>query len=114
MPFGKYQGYDLADIPTSYLRWLVEHVDLYGELADEVEAELAARACAQRQVSAAGGLAIQVAPEDVPLVREIIERGYKAAVRVHHPDAGGNAEIMKRLNILADSLRSQLADVEVI
>lgn len=27
MPFGKYIGQDLEDIPSSYLRWLAENCD---------------------------------------------------------------------------------------
>ena len=36
MPFGKYQGYELEEIPKSYLQWISEHLDLYGELREAI------------------------------------------------------------------------------
>ena len=30
MSFGKYKGRDINDIPLSYLRWLIENVDILG------------------------------------------------------------------------------------
>lgn len=32
MPFGKHKGTELEDIPLDYLEWLVDNVDLHGEL----------------------------------------------------------------------------------
>lgn len=37
MPFGKYRGEYLGDIPKKYLQWLYDNVELYGELAEAVE-----------------------------------------------------------------------------
>lgn len=36
MPFGQYKGEELLDIPTEYLEWLYENVELYGDLEQEV------------------------------------------------------------------------------
>ena len=36
MPFGKYQGFDLEEIPREYLEWIAENLDLYGELREAV------------------------------------------------------------------------------
>jgi hypothetical protein len=36
MPFGKYQGRDLEEIPKDYLNWIAEHIDLYGPLREAV------------------------------------------------------------------------------
>jgi len=36
MPFGKYEGHEIDDIPLDYLDWLAENCDLYGRLRDEV------------------------------------------------------------------------------
>lgn len=27
MPWGKYKGYDIEDLPTDYLKWLAENCD---------------------------------------------------------------------------------------
>ena len=36
MPFGKYKGYDLEEIPQDYLQWIADNIDLYGELRKAV------------------------------------------------------------------------------
>jgi uncharacterized protein (DUF3820 family) len=37
MPFGKYKGEQLLDIPVSYLEWIYDNVELRGDLAAGVE-----------------------------------------------------------------------------
>jgi hypothetical protein len=108
MPFGKHCGEDIADIPTGYLRWLRDNTDLYGELADEVEAELDRRLFNQRQESSQQSDSTFFKP----FLREVVEHGYKAAARVHHPDAGGSVATMQRLNALVQFLRTQLDKME--
>jgi hypothetical protein len=36
MPFGKYKGVEVEDIPRSYLVWIEANVPLRGNLAEEV------------------------------------------------------------------------------
>lgn len=43
MPFGKHKGELLEDIPTDYLRWLLESCELRQDLEMEVENQLALR-----------------------------------------------------------------------
>ena len=47
MSFGKHKGEPLADIPRSYLRWLLDQDWLYDpgkeKLVEEIEAECATR-----------------------------------------------------------------------
>ena len=40
MPFGKYQGFELEEIPRSYLQWLADNLDLYGDLRTAIFDEL--------------------------------------------------------------------------
>jgi hypothetical protein len=40
MLFGKYQDYEISEIPKSYLQWLANTVDLYGPLREAVFDEL--------------------------------------------------------------------------
>jgi uncharacterized protein (DUF3820 family) len=37
MPFGKYKGEQLLDIPVTYLEWIYDNVDLRGDLAAGVK-----------------------------------------------------------------------------
>jgi uncharacterized protein (DUF3820 family) len=37
MPFGKYQGKQLANVPPEYLVWLYENANVYGELKDYIK-----------------------------------------------------------------------------
>ncbi len=39
----------------------------------------------------------------------VIEASYRALPRLHHPDAGGNAEHMKRLNAARDALKERVS-----
>lgn len=41
MPFGKYKGMDLVDVPVHYLEWLVEQEWLFDDLRIEIESYLA-------------------------------------------------------------------------
>lgn len=123
MPFGKHCGEDIADIPTGYLRWLRDNADLYGELADEVQAELDRRLFNQhhqssRQSHSASSVrpmkrgCIHIDPAEISLLREIVERGYKVSAHVYHPDTGGSVAMMQRLNALVQFLRTQLDKME--
>lgn len=38
MPFGKHKGELLVDIPGSYLRWVLDNLDINGSLRDDIEA----------------------------------------------------------------------------
>ena len=36
MPFGKYKGQELTEIPPDYLEWVTKNLTLTGDLADEI------------------------------------------------------------------------------
>ena len=40
MPFGRYFGVTIEDLPDGYLRWLHTGASLYGDLRAAVDAEL--------------------------------------------------------------------------
>lgn len=122
MRFGKYIGADIADIPTSYLRWLCDKPGLYGELADEVEAELDRRLIDQGQQSSQSHSTfftpfaepgwVHFDPADVSLFLEVVEHGYRVCARARQADAGGCVAKMQRLNLLVEVLRTQLTRME--
>ena len=43
LDFGKHDGEDMEQVPTSYLAWIVEHLDSRPDVVEEAEAELAYR-----------------------------------------------------------------------
>jgi hypothetical protein len=51
------------------------------------------------------GDGIRVAPAERELFVELVSAGYRSLAQRHHPDHGGDAEKMKQLNSLAETLR---------
>lgn len=41
MPFGKYKGEELENIPPDYLEWCLENCDMRPALAEEMQNQLA-------------------------------------------------------------------------
>jgi hypothetical protein len=110
MPFGKYSGRPLAEIPTDYLSWLLS-VELRPWLRDAVASEYKRRIDEyDREYTPppppASG--IRIRPEELPLARRLVEAGYRSLARLMHPDKGGDVREMQRLNALAESVRTQI------
>ena len=40
MPFGKYKGVKIENIPSDYLEWILENVTLRDTLQDEINAQI--------------------------------------------------------------------------
>jgi uncharacterized protein (DUF3820 family) len=40
MPFGKFQGVEIEEIPKDYLQWVANNLDLYGDLRTAIFDEL--------------------------------------------------------------------------
>lgn len=84
MPFGKYRGVEVADLPKSYLQWLWANVELRGPLEAEVARALHG-------------------PDYCDAPPEVIEPGkvkkvYRELAVKWHPDHGGSNEAMAALN----------------
>jgi hypothetical protein len=89
MPFGKYRGYEVEEIPINYLEWLWENVELYGQLENEV-----------------GDIVEGVPPFLVPGASENhIKNVYRRMARKWHPDHGGNKEAMQAINEFYEELQ---------
>ena len=113
MPFGKYLGEELSQLPLEYLQWLAENVDLYGRLRQAVERELRNRQTYWRRQAAeppppVDGVSVRVERGDTALFREMVDAGFKALARKHHPDVGGDTATMQHVNRVAERLRQQL------
>jgi hypothetical protein len=108
MPFGKYCGYYLSDIPSDYIRWLRTLDNMRGRLRAAVEEEWRTRQwnTKEAQNDYAGG---ELDAADRALLAELIRAGYRALAFKYHPDRGGDVRVMQQLNQLMERLRETLA-----
>jgi hypothetical protein len=111
MPFGKYREQLLTEIPSDYLEWVLEEVNPRPGLRAAIEQELDSRRDKKE-------------PDDWKLIAQAFQNGRhalskelerlvtdwqrEASMRFHPDKAGGNLEIMKCINGLADQLRRKL------
>jgi hypothetical protein len=80
MPFGKFKGWALAELPDDYLRWLVSLDDLREPLRSAVVSEWTGRF---RGPST--GALVPIPSEAVPVADALVTAGYRALALQHHP-----------------------------
>jgi hypothetical protein len=100
MPFGKFKGHAVDDLPRDDLEWLADNVALREPLASAVQEALGGGS-----LTKTGDLP----PELKPVVSEIVSQGYRTLAQKCHPDAGGDHRQMIRLNQARDWLRKVAA-----
>jgi hypothetical protein len=83
MPFGKYRGEYVADLPEGYLRWLWETVDLREPLLSAVRSALEGVSDHQPE-----------AVNDSSFVHQV----YRRLSKKWHPDHGGSNAAMAAIN----------------
>lgn len=91
MPFGRYKGCPVRDLPEDYLKWLYRNVKLRGPLQSEV-------------------LRALHEPDYCDAPPEVIEPGkvkkvYRELALKWHPDRGGSTEAMKAVNEFYERLQ---------
>jgi Putative quorum-sensing-regulated virulence factor len=86
MRFGKYKGYEVADLPRPYLEWLLG-------VAREPLLSAVRRALGEEKPAARA-----ISPAVKAMAREIVSQGYRSLAQKHHPDRGGNHEDMVLVN----------------
>jgi hypothetical protein len=102
MPFGRYRGWPLDELPDDYLSWVFSLDDLREPLRSAVEREWRAR-------FGYSTTALVPLPRDaVPVADELVTAGYRALTRQHHPDAGGDHRTMTLVNTAVAWLRRQV------
>jgi hypothetical protein len=110
MPFGKFAGCALSELPDSYLQWLGS-IELRPPLKEAVDREIATR-ISRDGARRAFGITPTTPQVDRTTVEEIIGAGLRVLAKRHHPDVtGGDGEEMKRINLAASWLREIVANV---
>lgn len=91
MPFGKYKGCEVSNLPKPYLDWLYHNVELRGLLEVEV-----ARALLGPSYY-----------DDTPQVIETgkVKKIYRELALKWHPDRGGSVSAMQAVNEFYELLR---------
>lgn len=91
IPFGKHRGQSVADLPTSYLAWLLEECDLKNNnLKEEIRNTLYFRM-----------KVLNVIPDALPDVKNV----YRKLSMKYHPDRGGSVAAMQAINDFKDALQ---------
>jgi hypothetical protein len=112
MPFGKYKGTEIAELPSDYLLWMLALDDLREPLRSAVLREAVRR---NEEVPIAlkhNVVAINLKPEELQLARRLFDAGYKTLARALHPDLGGDVQQMQDLNLFAENVRQQFVTLE--
>ena len=122
--FGAHKYKRLEQVPTSYLQWMLKGLDgLEDDERRQVAAELFARDIKANARTANGerrhqrqeqqrrpftqpsaNLPAGITPD---VILNIIAAGRQTLAKRLHPDAGGDVQAMKRVNVAADFLEQQ-------
>ena len=93
MHFGKYYGYEISEIPFSYLRWLYENVELQPDLEEAVLHAMEAAAPPRRGEGPKA------------LMTSELRKVYRQLALKYHPDHGGSDMAMRAVNEFYESLK---------
>jgi hypothetical protein len=103
MPFGKFRGTCLRDLPGDYLLWL-RGLELREPLRTHVAREHARR----RHARASSAPQPQLSPAQRAVAVQIVTAGFRTLARERHPDHGGAHDDMLVLIAARDALASLL------
>lgn len=106
MPFGQFRGQPITKLPPSYLLWLLDNIHGQPSLLAKVWTVLADYL--EGHDAATGTIHGGQTPPCSQNYEAIIRAWHREQSLKHHPDHGGNIEVMTALNHLADSLRAAL------
>ena len=102
MPFGKYQGQGLDEIPRDYLEWLLDagirSKRLRQAITDELDRRASDRRSHSRGTQPPPPNKITIPDEHKPFIDEIVRSGYRTASKRCHPDHGGSGDQFRALH----------------
>jgi hypothetical protein len=101
LPFGRFKGQYVADLPDHYLAWIATQDWVKDPLRAAIIEEYESRACQH-----SNNQRYLLLPSAAVAAECIIESGYRQQARKLHPDVGGDHERMLALNSAVDWLRS--------
>lgn len=104
VPFGKYRGRRVKDLPDHYVRWLFSQDWLEEPLRGSIEAEWDYRFHERDNRHPQRLLTGEVQE----LASEIVDSGFRALAKKFHPDCGGSHETMIKLISAKDVLEAIL------
>jgi hypothetical protein len=92
LKFGKYRDSDIQDVPSEYLSFLIASAR---ETVESCQAELDRRELVEQA--------------QMPMIRRLVESGYKTLAKQVHPDAdGSDGREMTELNAAVQALREMV------
>lgn len=103
MPWGKYRGEDIEDIPDSYLLWLHYQTDNLDEsIQEETESEICRRWPSKVPVR------FVELPQffDTPVDHQKLRRVYHKLALQFHPDRGGDTAAMQAINLFMELMEA--------
>lgn len=100
MPFGKWRGHDISEIPGSYLDWLLREVNMSFTLDQAVKEEVLTRRSGRGRQYTPPPRPEQQTSQAVASVpwEPIVQRWHHRLVMAHHPDRGGDNRLMAIIN----------------
>jgi len=98
MPFGKFKGYDLGELPDDYLEWLRFEIDLREPLKSAIRRECLKRERGERVQREETAITTMDATQ--------IKKIYWKLARTYHPDRiGGDGGIMTGINLFYEEIK---------
>jgi hypothetical protein len=108
MPFGKFKGQLLRELPDDYLCWLRTECDLREPLRMRVEREYQRRIQPRSRTRPAPMAPVALPPALQQTAVAIVASGFRALALRRHPDHGGSHEAMIQLQRAREALERLL------
>lgn len=87
--FGKYKGWHIDDVPSTYLAYAIEEFSLTPDMQEAIKNELSCRFATNRQLQSSS-----------------IRDAYRRISKKYHPDVGGSHEAMQAINEFYELIRA--------
>jgi hypothetical protein len=106
LPFGRYRGTPLEDVPDHYIAWLLTVEIRSPQLRAAIEDEARARELADDDGADAAAPPpwALLESETAKAARAMVALGFRAAARRAHPDVGGSTTAMQAVTAARTAL----------